>query len=46
MKFIWLERISRFHRTLNSEGAFKIGMYINGNLPDMTSPIASAFPQR
>ena len=40
-----LDATTNIYSRLNSEGTFKIGMYIDGNLTDMTNPIGSAFPQ-
>jgi len=39
-----LDITTNISSTLNSEGTFKIGMYINGNITDMSTPLGSAFP--
>jgi len=39
-----LDGTTGIYSRLNSEGTFKIGMYINGDLVDMSSEIRSAFP--
>ncbi len=40
-----LDPTTNIYSGLNSDGTFKIGMYVNGDLANMSSDIGSAFPK-